>query len=91
MASLARNGLSMDNKKVKLDPSKVRYDGNSFIVVLSEEELIKKFNECKQSGNIVKEVIQAAYELRHVKFGREYKKACDKFDKLFAELENKWD
>lgn len=38
-----------------------------------------------------KELIQAAYELRHVKFGREYKKACEKFDKLYAELENEWD
>jgi hypothetical protein len=36
------------DKKVKLDPSKVQYDGNSFTVVLTEEELKKKFTELKK-------------------------------------------
>lgn len=38
----------------------------------------------------LREVVNAAHELRHTKFGREYKKACVKFDKLYKEL-NKTD
>ncbi len=36
------------DKKVKLDPSKVQYDGNSFTVVLTEEELKNKFSDLKK-------------------------------------------
>ena len=39
---------------------------------------------------MLRAVVASAYELRHTKFGREYKKACVKFDKLYEEL-NKTD
>jgi hypothetical protein len=39
---------------------------------------------------MLRTVVASAYELRHIKFGREYKKACVKFDKLYEEL-NKTD
>jgi DnaJ-class molecular chaperone len=42
----------------------------------------------QEQNDKMKQVIEAAYELRHVKFGREYKKACHKFDKLYEELNN---
>lgn len=36
-------------KKVKLNSSKVQYDGTSFIVVYTDKELKKKFNDLKKS------------------------------------------
>jgi hypothetical protein len=36
-------------KKVKLDPSKVTYDGKSFTVVITEKELNKKFKRLSKS------------------------------------------
>lgn len=35
-------------KKVTLDPTKIEYDGYGFKVVISEEELMKKFKELQR-------------------------------------------
>ena len=34
--------------KVKLDPNKVIYDGTSFVVIYTEEELMRKFEQLKK-------------------------------------------
>jgi hypothetical protein len=35
-------------KRVKLDPTKVLYDGKSFCVVMSETELLVRFQDLKR-------------------------------------------
>jgi TolA-binding protein len=58
-----------------------------------KENLMQFQSEAQRMFDVEKakmmNVIAAAYELRHCKWGRTYKKACEHFDKVWAEWEKK--
>ncbi len=80
------------HEKLFPEAKTITKEDHDFLDKVNEEKPIGKeldAIELWRENKKFKEVIQAAYELRHVKFGREYKKACQKFDKLYEELEKK--